>query len=81
MPVKLHVRNTGLDKSIPVFLVDFDNPVHPPEVEHDVAGLAGGGTTIGEIAPRTDCPDGYFIGVGDLEGLLNLFHAVRSNGR
>ena len=81
MPVKLHVRNTGLDEGIAVFLVDFDNPVHPAQVEHDITGLARSRATIGKIAPRTDCPDGYFIGVGDLEYILNLFDVVRSNGR
>jgi|AutmiccommunBRH5_1029478.scaffolds.fasta_scaffold17335_1 transposase-like protein len=78
--IKLHVGNARLDQRISIFFVDFDDPVHPFQIEDKISGFAGCRPAICEVPSSPDGPDRQSEAVGDGKDPLHLFDAFRSDG-
>ncbi len=71
--VELFVRDTRFDEGETEIRIDFQDAVHPFQIEHHLTPFGRRGRTIPEVPTGRDHPDRDFVFVADRDNLLDLF--------
>jgi len=81
LPVEIEEADARLDHAVGQLRIEFEDPVHAAEVEHDRPRQTRRGGAIAQVLAACDRPQRRLVLVGQAHDGAHFLHAARRDGR